>query len=112
MPVFPPLPAKNPRGPTPLHAPPADLPAAQIDAVFRDIEVAAVKIGMLACGAIAEEVAERLAFYKPRFIVLDPVLAATSGDALSTSDTARDIVRPLFPLATLISPHISDAARL
>jgi len=43
---------------------------------------------MLACGAIVEEVADRLAFYKPRFIVLDPVLAATSGDALATSDTA------------------------
>ena len=90
----------------------ADFAAAQIDAIFADIEVAAVKIGMLACGAIAEEVADRLAFYKPRFIVLDPVLTATSGDALATSDTATAIVRHLFPLATLITPNISEAARL
>jgi hydroxymethylpyrimidine/phosphomethylpyrimidine kinase len=67
---------------------------------------------MLACGAIAEEVADRLAFYKPRFIVLDPVLAATSGDALATSDTAPAIVRYLFPLMTLVMPNISEAARL
>ena len=106
------LTAQNTQGVTALHVPPADFTAAQIDAVFRDIEVAAVKIGMLACGAIAEEVAERLAFYKHRFIVLDPVLAATSGDALSTSDTAQAIVRHLFPLATLITPNISEAARL
>ena len=106
------LTAQNTQGVTALHVPPADFTAAQIDAVFRDIEVAAVKIGMLACGAIAEEVAERLAFYKPRSIVLDPVLAATSGDALSTSDTAQAIVRHLFPLATLITPNISEAARL
>ncbi|HUZ91770.1 MAG TPA: bifunctional hydroxymethylpyrimidine kinase/phosphomethylpyrimidine kinase [Methylocella sp.] len=106
------LTAQNTQGVTAMHVPPADFAAAQIDAVFRDTEVAAVKIGMLACGAIAEEVAERLAFYKPRFIVLDPVLAATSGDALSTSDTAQAIVRHLFPLATLITPNISEAARL
>ena len=106
------LTAQNTQGVKSLHVPPADFAAAQIDAIFEDIEVAAVKIGMLACGAIAEEVADRLAFYKPRFIVLDPVLAATSGDALATSDTATAIVRHLFPLATLITPNISEAARL
>lgn len=106
------LTAQNTQGVKSLHVPPADFAAAQIDAIFEDIEVAAVKIGMLACGAIAEEVADRLAFFKPRFIVLDPVLAATSGDALATSDTATAIVRHLFPLATLITPNISEAARL
>jgi hydroxymethylpyrimidine kinase/phosphomethylpyrimidine kinase len=106
------LTAQNTQGVKALHVPPADFAAAQIGAIFEDIEVAAVKIGMLACGAIVEEVAERLALYKPRFIVLDPVLAATSGDALSTSDTAQAIVRHLFPLATLITPNISEAARL
>ena len=106
------LTAQNTQGVKAMHVPPADFAAAQIDAIFGDIEVAAVKIGMLACGAIAEEVADRLAFYKPRFIVLDPVLAATSGDALATSDTAPAIVRHLFPLMTLVTPNISEAARL
>jgi hydroxymethylpyrimidine/phosphomethylpyrimidine kinase len=106
------LTAQNTQGVSAMHVPPADFAAAQIDAIFADIDVAAVKIGMLACGAIVEEVAERLAFYKPRFIVLDPVLTATSGDSLATSDTATAIMRHLLPLATLITPNISEAARL
>jgi len=106
------LTAQNTQGVKGLHVPPADFAAAQIDAIFADTEIAAVKIGMLACGAIAEEVARRLSFYKPRFIVLDPVLASTSGEALATSDTAAAIVRHLFPLATLITPNIPEAARL
>lgn len=106
------LTAQNTQGVKAMHVPPADFVTEQIDAIFDDIEVAAVKIGMLACGAIAEEVAEKLAFYKPRFIVLDPVLAATSGDALATSDTATAIVRHMLPLATLVTPNIVEAERL
>ncbi len=106
------LTAQNSQGVKSMHVPPADFAAAQIDAIFEDIEVAAVKTGLLACGAIAEEVAERLAFYMPPFIVLDPVLSATSGGALATSDTAAAIIRHLFPLATLITPNFSEAARL
>jgi hydroxymethylpyrimidine kinase/phosphomethylpyrimidine kinase len=106
------LTAQNTQGVKAMHVPPADFAAAQIDAIFEDIEVAAVKIGMLACGAIVEEVADRLAFYKPRFIVLDPVLAATSGDPLATSDTATAILRHLLPLATLVTPNLPEAARL
>jgi hydroxymethylpyrimidine/phosphomethylpyrimidine kinase len=106
------LTAQNTQGVKALHVPPTDFAATQIDAIFEDIDVAAVKIGMLACGAIVEEVAERLAFYKPPFIVLDPVLTATSGEALATSDTARAIVRHIFPLATLITPNLSEAAQL
>jgi hydroxymethylpyrimidine/phosphomethylpyrimidine kinase len=104
--------AQNTRGVTAVHILPAEFIAAQIDAIFNDIEVGAVKIGMLACAPIVEAVAERLSFYQPRFIVLDPVLAATSGDALSASGTAEAIVRHLFPLATLVTPNFSEAARL
>jgi hydroxymethylpyrimidine kinase/phosphomethylpyrimidine kinase len=86
--------------------------AAQIDAIFSDINVAAVKIGMLGSGAVAEVVAERLAFYKPASIVLDPVLVATSGDALGTSDVVGALWRHLIPLATLVTPNIPEAAQL
>jgi len=106
------LTAQNTRGVKAMHVPPADFAAAQIDAIFEDVEVAAVKIGMLACGAIVEEVADRLAYYKPPFIVLDPVLSATSGEALATSDTATAIVRHLLPLVTLVTPNIPEAERL
>src|SRR6195256_1914920 len=59
------LTAQNTQGVKAVHVPPADFAATQIDAIFEDIEVAAVKIGMLACGSIVEEVASRLAFHKP-----------------------------------------------
>jgi len=106
------LTAQNSHGVKSMHVPPADFAAAQIDAIFEDIEVAAVKVGMLGSGAVTLAVAERLAFYKPRLIVLDPVLAATSGGALSADGTSEAMIRHLFPLATVITPNISEAARL
>ncbi|MGH6813354.1 MAG: bifunctional hydroxymethylpyrimidine kinase/phosphomethylpyrimidine kinase [Methylocella sp.] len=106
------LTAQNTQGVRAVHVPLASFAAAQIDAVFEDIDVAAVKIGMLASAAVVEVVADRLAFHKPRFIVLDPVLDATSGDALSAADVSEAIVQHLFPLATLVTPNCSEAARL
>jgi hydroxymethylpyrimidine/phosphomethylpyrimidine kinase len=106
------LTVQNTQGVRAVHVPLASFAAAQIDAVFEDIDVAAVKIGMLASVAVVEAVADRLAFHKPRFIILDPVLVATSGDALSTADASEAIVQRLFPLATLVTPNFSEAARL
>ncbi|MGH6797491.1 MAG: bifunctional hydroxymethylpyrimidine kinase/phosphomethylpyrimidine kinase, partial [Roseiarcus sp.] len=76
------------------------------------IDVAAVKIGMLGSRPIVEAVAERLAFHAPPAIVLDPVLTATSGDALATAGVERAIIERLFPLATLVTPNLDEAARL
>jgi hydroxymethylpyrimidine/phosphomethylpyrimidine kinase len=106
------LTAQNTQGVRAVHVPLASFAAAQIDAVFEDIDVAAVKIGMLASAAVVAAVADRLAFHKPRFIVLDPVLVATSGDALSAADASEAIVQHLFSLATLVTPNFSEAARL
>ena len=106
------LTAQNTQRVRAVHVPLASFAAAQIDAVFEDIDVAAVKIGMLASAAVVAAVADRLAFHKPRFIVLDPVLAATSGEALSAADASEAIVQHLFPLATLVTPNLSEAARL
>ncbi|MDQ6868409.1 MAG: bifunctional hydroxymethylpyrimidine kinase/phosphomethylpyrimidine kinase [Pseudomonadota bacterium] len=106
------LTAQNTQGVRAVHVPLASFAAAQIDAVFEDIDVAAVKIGMLASAAVVAAVADRLAFHKARFIVLDPVLIATSGDALSAADASEAIVQHLFPRATLVTPNFSEAARL
>jgi hydroxymethylpyrimidine kinase/phosphomethylpyrimidine kinase len=106
------LTAQNTRGVTAVHVPPADFLGEQIDAIFADIDVAAVKIGMLANGAIARLVAARLRRYRPRFIVLDPVLVATSGDSLGTPDTLAAMREDLIPVATLVTPNIPEAARL
>jgi hydroxymethylpyrimidine kinase/phosphomethylpyrimidine kinase len=106
------LTAQNTRGVTGVHVPPASFLGAQIDAIFADIDVAAVKIGMLANGEIARLVAERLQRYRPPFIVLDPVLVATSGDSLGTPDTVAAMREALIPAASLVTPNIPEAARL
>jgi hydroxymethylpyrimidine/phosphomethylpyrimidine kinase len=95
-----------------IHCPPPELLAAQIDAIFADIDVAAVKIGMLGSVAIVDAVAARLSVHRPPFIVLDPVLTATSGDTLAGEGVAEAIIRHLLPLATLITPNLSETAAL
>ncbi len=93
------LTAQNTKGVSGVHLAPPEFVAAQIDAIFDDIDVAAVKIGMLGSVPIVEAVARRLALFRPPAIVLDPVLAATSGDALAGAGVGRAIVERLFPLA-------------
>jgi hydroxymethylpyrimidine kinase/phosphomethylpyrimidine kinase len=106
------LTAQNTRGVSGVHVPPAAFVAAQIDAIFEDVEVHAVKIGMLASGEIVEMVAGRLRAHGARNIVLDPVLVATSGDSLGAPDVVEAMKRHLFPLASLVTPNVPEAARL
>ncbi len=106
------LTAQNTRGVVGIHLPPADFVAKQIDAVFEDIDVHAIKIGMLGSADIARAVAERLRKRDGLLVVLDPVLVATSGDSLGMPDLIDALRQELFPLATLITPNIPEAARL
>jgi hydroxymethylpyrimidine/phosphomethylpyrimidine kinase len=106
------LTAQNTRGVSGVHVPPAAFVAAQIDAIFEDVEVHAVKIGMLASGDIVETVAGRLRAHGARNIVLDPVLVATSGDSLGAPDVVEAMKRHLFPLATVVTPNVPEAVRL
>lgn len=85
---------------------------AQIDALFADIHIAAVKIGMLGTIANVEMVAQRLAIHKPVHVVLDPVMQASSGDALATEDLAAALIHHLAPLTTLLTPNLAEAAKL
>jgi len=88
---------------------PADEVAKQIDAVFEDIEIDAVKLGMLPTADIVKTVAQKLAEYKPAHIVCDPVLAATSGDALADSGIIPAYIEHIFPLVELLTPNIPEA---
>ncbi|HEY8066000.1 MAG TPA: bifunctional hydroxymethylpyrimidine kinase/phosphomethylpyrimidine kinase [Methylosinus sp.] len=106
------LTAQNTRGVSLVHAVPAAVVAAQIDAVFADIDVDAVKIGMLAEPAIAACVADSLARAGATRIVLDPVLVATSGDSLSSAGLIHSVIARLFPLAALVTPNLPEAAAL
>lgn len=106
------LTAQNTRGVTGIHAVPADFVTAQIDAVFSDLEVGAVKIGMVAQAASIDAIAAALTRWKPRHIVLDPVMVATSGDRLLASEAVDALRTRLMPLASVITPNLPEAAAL
>jgi len=88
------------------------LVAAQIDAVARELRPAAVKSGMLGSPEIVRVTAAALQRHGLRPYVLDPVLAATSGDPLSAGDSARALLEGLVPLAALVTPNLDEAEHL
>ena len=85
--------------------------AAQIDAIFDDVRVDAVKIGMVATAAVATAVADRLRHHAARNVVLDPVMVAKSGDRLLREDAVAALRDRLAPLARVITPNLPEAAR-
>jgi hydroxymethylpyrimidine/phosphomethylpyrimidine kinase len=91
---------------------PPDLVRAQLDAVLDDIPVGAAKTGMLSVPETIEAVASVLGDRRLPFLVVDPVMVATSGDALLRDDAVEVLVARLFPLATLITPNVPEAERL
>src|SRR6202046_1533061 len=106
------LTAQNTKGVTGIHAVPAEFVTAQIDAVFSDLDVKAVKIGMVAQLAIIEAIAASLMRWSPKHIVLDPVLVATSGDRLLATEAVERLRTALIPQASLITPNLPEAAAL
>jgi hydroxymethylpyrimidine/phosphomethylpyrimidine kinase len=106
------LTAQNTKGVTGIHAVPADFVTAQIDAVFSDLEVGAVKIGMVAQTESIDAIASALVRWKPRHIVLDPVMVATSGDRLLAAEAVEALRTKLMRLASVITPNLPEAAAL
>jgi hydroxymethylpyrimidine/phosphomethylpyrimidine kinase len=106
------LTAQNTRAVTQVLELPADFVRAQIDAVFADLDVKAVKIGMLGTAAVIEAVAAGLERWRPRWVVLDPVMVAKSGDKLLREDAITALCGRLLPLADLITPNLAEAAVL
>ena len=104
--------AQNTLGVTRIQDVDLDMVEAQIDAVFLDIGVDVVKIGMLASPEIVRTVAKSLRRHGAKRIVLDPVLRATSGASLGGDDTAQAMITELFPMATLITPNLDEASLL
>lgn len=81
----------------------------QIDAVFEDIGADAVKIGMLSQPACMEAVARKLTEYKPRNVVIDPVMVAKNGCPLMRPDSMETLIEKILPLADLLTPNIPEA---
>lgn len=104
--------AQNTLGVTGVHAIPADMVAAQIDAVASDIGVDAAKTGMLGTAAIVEAVAGAVDRHGIRKLVVDPVMISTSGATLSDDATSQAMVQLLFPRAMLVTPNLPEASYL
>jgi hydroxymethylpyrimidine/phosphomethylpyrimidine kinase len=106
------LTAQNTAGVSAIHQVPPEFVSAQIDAVFSDLRVDAVKIGMVAQAATIEAIAAGFARWSPKDVVLDPVMVATSGDRLLPEEAVAALRTKLIPRATLITPNLPEAAAL
>ena len=106
------LTAQNTKGVTAIHDVPPAFVSAQIDAVFSDLKVGAVKIGMLSAPAVIETVADGLERYRQTNIVLDPVMVATSGARLISPEAIAVLKTALLPRALVVTPNLPEAAAL
>jgi len=106
------LTAQNTRGVTGIHEVPPDFVTAQIDAVFSDLAIKAVKIGMVSQREVIEAIVAGLDRWSPPHVVVDPVMVATSGDRLLVADALDALRRLLIPRATIITPNLPEAAAL
>ncbi len=106
------LTAQQTRGVTAVHVPDTAFLRAQIDACFDDFEIGAVKLGMLADASVIGAVADALHHHRPRHVVLDPVMVATSGARLLREDALDALRTRLLPLATLLTPNLPEAELL
>lgn len=84
----------------------------ELDTLFDDVRIDAVKIGMIADAEIMRVVADRLEKYRPPYIVIDPVMVAKSGDALMAPEAVGVFREVMMPLATVLTPNIPEAAVL
>lgn len=104
--------AQNTQGVQGVHVIPSDMIVRQCQSVLDDIRIDAVKIGMLPNGESIRAVASVLRHYRVPFVVLDPVLVATSGDSLALEDTVDAMWSELVPLADLLTPNLNELAQL
>jgi hydroxymethylpyrimidine/phosphomethylpyrimidine kinase len=106
------LTAQNTQNVSAIHDVPAGFVTAQIDAVFSDLDIGAVKIGMLSQAATIHAVTQGLNRHRAKNIVVDPVMVATSGDRLLATDAIDALRTLLIPRALVLTPNLPEAAAL
>ncbi|MDC5811074.1 bifunctional hydroxymethylpyrimidine kinase/phosphomethylpyrimidine kinase [Vibrio europaeus] len=104
--------SQNTQGVSAIHPIPLAHIESQLDAVFSDLNVVAVKVGMLADAEIIKVVAAKIRQYQPMHLVVDPVMVATSGDLLLEQSAISTLKQELLPLADLITPNLPEGAAL
>jgi hydroxymethylpyrimidine/phosphomethylpyrimidine kinase len=97
---------------TAIHLVPPPFLRQQLDAVFTDVRIDAVKIGMTGSAETIEVIADALRVYRPPFVVLDPVLRASTGAALLDSAALRVLLSELLPLVTVVTPNTYEVGML
>jgi hydroxymethylpyrimidine/phosphomethylpyrimidine kinase len=103
------LTAQNTQGVAGVYELPAAFVKQQVDTIFADIRVDAVKIGMAGNPDTIRLIAASLQKHKPRFVVLDPVMVAQSGDKLLSDESIKAMKKELIPLATILTPNLPEA---
>lgn len=106
------LTAQNTMGVQAVYDLPSSFVAQQMDAIFSDIRVDALKIGMVGSPETIEMIAKAIERFRPPFVVLDPVMVATSGDRLTSDEAVQALKSRLIPLADIITPNIPEASVL
>ncbi len=104
--------AQNTKGVAAIHDVPADIVAAQINSVFDDLDVRAVKVGMVSRPSTIRVIVEALHRWKPVHIVVDPVMISTSGAQLLSPEALALLRSDLIPLANVLTPNLPEAAVL
>lgn len=104
--------AQNTQGVKSIQDVPPDFITQQLEVVFEDLDICAVKIGMLHNTAVITVVAAALKKYQPKIVVLDPVMVAKNGCALLDLTTIEYLKETLFPRVTLITPNLFEAEKL
>lgn len=102
--------AQNTKGVLAAFDLPKEFIEMQIRAIYEDIDVDAVKIGMLSSSEIIKTVAKALTYYNAKNIVLDPVMVSKSGFKLLKDEAISTLVEDLIPLCTIITPNIDEAS--
>ena len=103
------LTAQNTTGVTDIMEVTPEFLAAQLEAVFTDIEPEAVKIGMVASSDLIKIITEKLKKFQAKNIVVDPVMVATSGSKLISENAIDTLKEYLLPIATVLTPNIPEA---
>lgn len=106
------LTAQNTQAVTGVHTPPTDFLRLQIDTLFADVKIHAVKLGMLGSADIVATVADRLAHFDAPFVVCDPVMVAKSGDHLLARNAVAMLIEALLPRSFMITPNLPEAGVL
>jgi hydroxymethylpyrimidine/phosphomethylpyrimidine kinase len=106
------LTAQNTLGVQAVHMVPADFVAAQIESIFIDVKVDAVKIGMIGAARNVEAIATQLQRFAAKNVVLDPVLVASGGHSLGGAKLVAPMRERLFPLMRLVTPNLMESALL